>query len=127
MANIDSRSRPTAVSKDTWAEWRRTIDDAALALGFPRRVPCKRVEREVFRYCPRRDGKEELNFQVEPNHARFLAVAKLWLLMEAAGRLKRRMTAEHNNVAELAKLTRQHVANYLKITGGNVSRARRHA
>jgi hypothetical protein len=70
------------------------IEVAAEALGFPRRVSQARVERELGRYAPRRPGRADLDCGDRP---RFLAVASLCLLMDAAQRRDR----------EIAKLRRQ--------------------
>ena len=72
----------------------REIEAAAEALGFPRRVSRARIERELGRYAPRR-GSADLD--CEADRPRFLAVASLCLLMDAAQRHDR----------EVAKLRKQ--------------------
>jgi hypothetical protein len=83
----------------------REIEAAAVALGFPRWVSYSQVERELGRYCPRRPGKAELNS--EADRPRFLAVAGLCLLMDAAGN---RTAALRREISELMKRTRELVA-----------------
>ena len=62
----------------------REIEAAAEALGFPRRVSQARVERELS--DTRRGVREAADLDCEADRPRFLAVASLCLLMDAAQR-----------------------------------------
>lgn len=87
----------------------REIEAAAVALGFSRRVSYARVEREIGRYCPRQPGKEaELDY--EADRPRFLAVASLCLLMEAARKLDRKIATLRKQLGERLVRTRKLVA-----------------
>ena len=83
----------------------REIDAAKIALGFPLRASSTRVERELERYCPRRPGRADLD--CEADRPRFLAVASLCLLMDAAQRRDR----------EIARLRKQLVERVARMRG----------
>jgi hypothetical protein len=83
----------------------REIEAAAVALGFSRRVSQARVGRELARYAPRRPGRADLD--CEADRPRFLAVASLCLLMDAAQRRDR----------EIARLRKQLVERVARMRG----------
>ena|ERR1700689_5462520 len=85
----------------------RAIEAAAMALGFPQRVSCVRLERELARYCPRR-GKPELDFKAEP--ARFQAVGELLFLMHAERNLDVEIANLRTGVCERAARLRKLIA-----------------
>lgn len=87
---------------------RREVEAAAVALGFPRRVSCARVGRELARYCPR-SGKPELDNKAEP--ARFRAVGELFILMLVARDLD-------GKIAKLKRDLIERAARVRKLVGG---------
>lgn len=86
----------------------RVIEASAVALGFSRRVSYARVERELARYCPSRHGREDLDCGAD--RPRFLAVASLFLLMDAARNLDREIATLRRELAERMARTRLAVA-----------------
>jgi hypothetical protein len=76
----------------------REIEAAKIALGFPRRASYARVERELERYCPSRPGRADLDREVD--RPRFLAVASLCLLMDAAQRRDREIVKLRKHLVE---------------------------
>jgi hypothetical protein len=86
----------------------REIERAAVALGFPRRVSYAQIGREFAVYVPQRNGTGK-PFDGE-HHARFQAVAKLYLLMGAVREVDRVISKEQKYISELTRLTRKYAA-----------------
>ncbi len=75
----------------------REIEAAAIALGFPRQVSRDQVERELARAAGAR----------KVDRPRFLALASLCLLMEAAEQLDGKVAALRGDLLDRGRRTRE--------------------
>jgi hypothetical protein len=87
----------------------REIEAAAIALGFPKQVSYRQVERECFQLHARlRRSKAIVN--PGPERDRWLAMANLLMLMELSRTLDSRIAALRSDLIERSKRVRELVA-----------------
>jgi hypothetical protein len=87
----------------------REIEAASIALGFPRKVSCRQVERECFQLQARlRRSKAILKPGLKRD--RWLAIANLLMLMELSRTLDGRIAALRSDVTERSERLRELVA-----------------
>jgi hypothetical protein len=84
----------------------REIEAAAVALGLPRRVSPRRVERECFA-LQKRLNETKTMFKPGKEYDRFLALANLFLLMDLAGGLESTIEALQSDLVKRSKHVRE--------------------
>jgi hypothetical protein len=87
----------------------REIETAAIALGLPRKVSYRKVERESFQLHARLKRSKAI-LKPGSERDRWLAMANLLMLMELSGTLENRIAALRSDLIERSNRLREFVA-----------------